>query len=242
MSASSEGLPDGARHGTANGPGSAAGGAAGGAAPARLVILISGRGSNMLAIARACADGRLPARVVGVIADRADAAGLAAASALGLPTEVVERRAHADRDAFDRALGERLSALAPDLVALAGFMRVLGPELVATWEGRMLNIHPSLLPRHPGLDTHARALAAGDAEHGASVHLVTAELDAGPVLARARVPVLDGDTPATLAARVLAEEHALYVEALGRVIADAAASAGGTHGTASPAAPVAARP
>ena len=195
-----------------------------GAARARLVVLISGRGSNMLAIARACAEGRLRARVVGVIADRADAAGLAAADGLGLRTEIVERRAHAERDAFDRALGERLAALAPDLVALAGFMRVLGPELVAAWEGRMLNIHPSLLPRHPGLDTHARALAAGDAEHGASVHLVTAALDAGPVLAQVRVPVLEGDTPETLGARVLAEEHGLYVEALAGSIAGAAAA------------------
>ena len=187
---------------------------------ARLAILISGRGSNMSAIARACADGRLDARVVGVLSDRPEAAGLAAAEALGLSTEVVDRRAHPDRVSFDRALGERLAALAPDRVALAGFMRVLGPELVAAWEGRMLNIHPSLLPRHPGLDTHARALAAGDTEHGASVHLVTAELDAGPVLAQARVPVLPGDTVDALAARVLAEEHGLYVAALARSLGD----------------------
>ena len=187
---------------------------------ARLAILISGRGSNMSAIARACADGRLDARVVGVLSDRPEAAGLAAAEALGLSTEVVDRRAHPDRASFERALGERLAALAPDRVALAGFMRVLGPELVAAWEGRMLNIHPSLLPRHPGLDTHARALAAGDTEHGASVHLVTAELDAGPVLAQARVPVLPGDTVETLAARVLAEEHGLYVAALARSLGD----------------------
>lgn len=183
---------------------------------ARLAILISGRGSNMLALARACADGRLDAHVVGVIADRPEAAGLVAAAELGLPTEVIERRAHPDRAAFDRALGERLEALSPDRVALAGFMQVLGTELVDTWQGRMLNIHPSLLPKYPGLDTHARALAAGDTEHGASVHVVTPELDGGPVVAQARVPVLAGDTPETLAARVLAEEHTLYVTALAR--------------------------
>ena len=186
---------------------------------ARLAILISGRGSNMLAIARACTDGRLDARVVGVVGDRDDAAGLGAAAALGLPTRVVERRAFADRVAFERALGAQLDALRPDRVLLAGFMQVLGAELVEAWHGRMLNIHPSLLPRHPGLDTHARALAAGDAEHGASVHLVTAELDAGPVIAQARVPVLPHDTPETLAARVLAEEHTLYVTALARSLA-----------------------
>ena len=189
-----------------------------GAVSARLAILISGRGSNMLAIARACAQGRLDATVAGVIADRAEATGLAAAAALGLSTTVVERGAHPDRASFERALAAELAALRPDLVVLAGFMRILGPELVAAWSGRMLNIHPSLLPRHPGLDTHARALAAGDTEHGASVHLVTAELDAGPLVAQARVPVLPGDTPVSLGARVLAEEHALYIRALARVL------------------------
>ena len=187
---------------------------------ARLAVLISGRGSNMRAIAEACTDGRLDARVVGVIADRPEAAGLEAATALGLPTAVVDHRAHADRVDFDRALDERLRALAPDRVALAGFMRILGPELVERWRGRMLNIHPSLLPKYPGLDTHARALAAGDTEHGASVHVVTAELDGGPVVAQARVPILPEDTPERLAARVLAEEHALYVTALARSLAD----------------------
>ena len=188
---------------------------------ARLAILISGRGSNMRAIARACAERRLDARIVGVVADRPDAPGLATAAGLGLPTEVVERRAFADRKAFDRALAARLSALAPDRVVLAGFMQILGAELVDAWEGRMLNIHPSLLPKYPGLDTHARALAAGDSEHGASVHLVTAELDAGPVLAQARVPVRRDDTAETLAARVLAEEHRLYVDALARSLEEA---------------------
>jgi len=204
---------------------------------ARLAILISGRGSNMLALANACADGRLDARVVGVIADRPDAAGLDAAARLGLPTEVVARRDHPDRAAFDRALGERLAALAPDRVALAGFMQVLGAELVDAWRGRMLNIHPSLLPRHPGLDTHARALAAGDTEHGASVHLVTPELDGGPVIAQVRVPVLADDTPRSLAARVLSEEHGLYVTALARSLGDTelsgAPSSAATHASAS---------
>lgn len=187
---------------------------------ARLAILISGRGSNMLAIARACATGRLDATVAGVIADRADAAGIAAADALGLDTAVVARADHPDRASFERALAARLDAFHPDLVVLAGFMRILGEELVDAWQGRMLNIHPSLLPRHPGLDTHARALAAGDTEHGASVHYVTSELDAGPLVAQARVPVHADDTPDSLAARVLAEEHALYVRALASVIAD----------------------
>ena len=187
---------------------------------ARLAILISGRGSNMIAIARACADGRLDARVAGVIADRPEAAGLEAAAALGLPTEVVAFREYAERRDFDRALGERLTELAPDLVLHAGFMRILGAELVDAWRGRMLNIHPSLLPRHPGLGTHARALAAGDTEHGASVHVVTPELDAGPVVLQARVPVLPDDTPETLAARVLEKEHGLYVTAIARYLAD----------------------
>ena len=204
---------------------------------ARLAILISGRGSNMLALARACADGRLDARVVGVLSDRAAAPGLATADALGLPTLVVERAGHPSRASFERALGARLEALAPDRIALAGFMRVLGAELVDRWRGRMLNIHPSLLPKYPGLDTHARALAAGDVEHGASVHLVTPELDAGPVVARARVPILPGDTPETLAARVLAEEHTLYVDALARSLAVSPGSLSDVSDTESPPSP-----
>ena len=191
---------------------------------ARLAVLISGRGSNMLAIDDACRDGTLDARVSLVLSDRPDAAGLDAARARGLPVAVVDRRDHASRADFDAALCAALDAARPDWVALAGFMRVLGPEPVGRWRGRMLNIHPSLLPRHPGLDTHRRALEAGDAEHGASVHLVTAELDAGPVLARARVPVLPGDDPASLGARVLEREHALYVDALAACLAGRAPS------------------
>jgi len=182
----------------------------------RLAILLSGRGSNMLAIASACASDRLDAEVVAVIADRPDAPGLAAAHERGLPTEIVPRRAFPSRADFDRALGQTLASRAPDWILLAGFMQVLGSELVEAWEGRMLNIHPSLLPKFPGLDTHRRALEAGEHEHGASVHLVTAELDAGPVIAQARVPVLEGDTPDSLGARVLASEHLLYIDAIER--------------------------
>ena len=189
---------------------------------ARLAILISGRGSNMLAIDDACRDGRLDARVALVLSNRPGAPGLVAARARGLPVAVVDDRAHRSRAGFDAALCRSLDAVAPDWVALAGFMRVLGPEPVARWRGRMLNIHPSLLPRHPGLDTHRRALEAGDAEHGASVHLVTDELDAGPVVARVRVPVLPDDDPASLGARVLAREHGLYVRALAHCIAGGA--------------------
>ena len=190
----------------------------------RLAILISGRGSNMLAIDDACRDGRLDARVVLVLSNRPGAPGLAAARARGLSVGVVDDRAHGSREKFDSALSEALDAAAPDWVALAGFMRVLGPEPVRRWAGRMLNIHPSLLPRHPGLDTHRRALEAGDAEHGASVHLVTEALDAGPVVARERVPVLPDDDAASLGARVLAREHALYVRALAACIAGDAPS------------------
>ena len=150
---------------------------------ARIAALISGRGSNLLAIDDACRDGRLDAEVVLVISNKPDAAGLALAAERGIQTQVVDHQAFSDRQAFDRAVGNALSAASPDWVVLAGFMRVLGAELVARWSGRMLNIHPSLLPRHPGLDTHQRVLDAGDAEHGASVHQVTPELDAGPVVA-----------------------------------------------------------
>ena len=189
---------------------------------ATLAVLISGRGSNMLAIDDACRDGRLDARVALVLSNRPEAAGLAAARARGLATAAVDDREHASRAAFDAALVRALEAVDPDWVALAGFMRVLGPEPVARWRGRMVNIHPSLLPRHPGLDTHRRALEAGDAEHGASVHLVTEGLDAGPVIARVRVPVLPGDDPERLGARVLAEEHALYVAALATCVSGGA--------------------
>ena len=192
------------------------------ACSATLAILISGRGSNMIAIADACERGRLDARVALVLSNRPDARGLAKARERGLPTAVVDDRDHADRAAFDRALIGALESVDPDWIALAGFMRILGPEPVARWRGRMLNIHPSLLPRHPGLDTHRRALEAGDLEHGASVHLVTEELDAGPVVRRVRVPVLPDDDPASLGARVLAREHELYIDAIATCVAGGA--------------------
>lgn len=181
----------------------------------RLAILISGAGSNMLAIARACASGQVPADIVLVLADVPEAAGIARARELGLPAQVLDRRAFRrdgapDRAAFEQALAQAIEASGADYVILAGFMRVLSASFVQRLAGRMLNIHPSLLPRHKGLDTHARALAAGDAEHGASVHFVTAELDGGPVVAQAVVQVQPGDEVASLSGRVHAGEHILY--------------------------------
>lgn len=185
---------------------------------AKIAALISGRGSNLLAIDDACRDGRLDAELVLVLSNRPDAGGLAAAEARGIPTAVVDHRNFCSKQAFDQAVGESLTSVSPDWVVLAGFMRVLGAKLVEQWAGRMLNIHPSLLPRHPGLDTHHKALIAGDAEHGATVHLVTAELDAGPVIAQGRIPVLPDDNTTTLAERLLPLEHALYVEALAQCL------------------------
>jgi phosphoribosylglycinamide formyltransferase-1 len=178
-----------------------------------LAILISGRGSNMEALASACASGALAARVAVVIADRGSAAGLDAARARGLETAALAHRG--DRGAFERELGATLERHRPDAVALAGFMRVLSAEFVARYLGRMFNIHPSLLPEYRGLDTHRRVLAAGDAVHGASVHFVTPELDAGPVVLQSQVAVEPADTEAILAARVLATEHVIYPRALG---------------------------
>ena len=178
-----------------------------------LAVLISGRGSNMEALARACASGALAARIAVVIADRGGAAGIDTARALGLETATLVHPG--DRAALERALASALERHAPDAVALAGFMRVLSGDFVARYLGRLFNIHPSLLPRHRGLDTHRRALEAGDSVHGASVHFVTAELDAGPVVLQSRVPVHGDDTEASLAARVLASEHVIYPRALG---------------------------
>jgi phosphoribosylglycinamide formyltransferase 1 len=173
-----------------------------------IVILISGRGSNMQALLEA----GLP--VSAVISNRADAAGLRVAAARGVPTAVVEHRAFATREAFEAALGREIDRHAPRLVALAGFMRVLSPAFVERYRGRMLNIHPSLLPAFPGLDTHARALAARAKQHGCTVHFVTAEVDGGPVVIQAAVPVRADDTAATLAARVLEQEHVIYPRAV----------------------------
>jgi phosphoribosylglycinamide formyltransferase-1 len=181
----------------------------------RVAVLISGGGSNMMRLVRSMS-GSHPARPVLVLSNEPEAGGLARARDLGVPTTVVPSRGR-PRAEFERDLQVALDAASPDLLALAGFMRILTPGFVARWDRRMLNIHPSLLPRHRGLDTHARALAAGDREHGCTVHEVVPELDAGPILGRARVPVEPGDTPDALARRVLAREHELYPRVLRRV-------------------------
>ena len=184
------------------------------AAPrSRLVVLISGGGSNLQAFIDAAADPAYPCEVVAVISNRAGVFGLERAARAAIPAEVLDHTAFASRDAFDAALADRIDAYAPDLVILAGFMRILTPGFVTRYAGRLLNIHPSLLPKYPGLHTHQRAIDAGDAEAGATVHLVTEELDGGPVILQARVPVLPDDTADTLAARVLVEEHRIYPEA-----------------------------
>ncbi|HZV84921.1 MAG TPA: phosphoribosylglycinamide formyltransferase [Brevundimonas sp.] len=181
----------------------------------RVAVLISGAGSNMAALIDAAAAPEAPFEVVLVLSNRMDAGGLAVAAAKGVPTRVIEAAPYAgDRQAHEQAIDAVLLDHAVEVVALAGYMRLLTPWLVQRWAGRMLNIHPSLLPKYPGLDTHARALAAGDAEAGCSVHLVTEGVDEGPVLGRATVPVLSGDTPGSLAQRVLVAEHDLYPRAL----------------------------
>ena len=185
-----------------------------------IVILISGRGSNMEAVVRAARSEAWPARVAAVISNKPDAGGLAFAAAHGIPTAVVPSKQFPDRASFDAALQQEIDRFAPDLVVLAGFMRILTAPFVAHYEGRMLNIHPSLLPAFPGLDTHRKCIEAGGREHGATVHFVTAELDHGPMVAQARVPVLPGDTEATLAARVLLEEHKLYPYAVRLFVED----------------------
>ena len=185
----------------------------------KLAVLISGRGSNMLAVEHACRSGQLNAEIVHVLSDRADAAGLAAALDLGLPAAAVEASRFESRDRFEAALEQGIDRSGAELLLLAGFMRVLSGPFVQRYHGRLLNIHPSLLPKHKGLHTHRRALAAGDREHGASVHFVTAELDGGPVICRSRVAVRSDDTEQSLAARVLEREHRLYPFAVG-LIAD----------------------
>ena len=179
-----------------------------------IVILLSGQGSNMDAIVRACATEAWNARIAGVVSNRADAPGLALARGHGIATAVVEHTAFAQRDAFDAALGEVVHAWAPDLIVMAGFMRILTPRFVRRFEGRMVNVHPSLLPAFSGLHTHRRAIEAGCKLTGATVHFVTPEVDHGPIIAQAVVPVLADDTEATLAARVLAREHVLYPRAV----------------------------
>lgn len=181
---------------------------------ARTGVLISGRGSNMMALAEAARDPAFPAEIVCVVSNTAEAGGLDFARANGIAAEVISHKAHASREAFEAALDAHLRSMDVQIVALAGFMRVLTAGFIAGWEGRMINIHPSLLPAYKGLHTHERALADGATRHGCTVHLVTAELDAGPILRQAEVPVLPGDTPDTLAVRVLKEEHRIYPEAL----------------------------
>ena len=181
----------------------------------RTAILFSGSGSNMVALVRSMT-GDNPARPVLVLSDNAAAAGLGRARDLGVGAEVVARQDYLDRRAFEAALDAALDAARAEVVCLAGFMRILSPWFVGRWQGRMLNIHPSLLPRHRGLDTHARALAAGDEETGCTVHEVTAALDDGPILGQARLPVLPGDTVESLSARVLGVEHILYPAVLRR--------------------------
>lgn len=202
-----------------------------------VAILVSGRGSNMAALIDAAADPDFPAEIVRVISNRPNAGALAIAERAGVATAVVDHKSYSSREAFDAALDSELRRAEPDLICMAGFMRLLTAGFIEKWDGRMLNIHPALLPSFKGLDTHARALEAGVRLHGCTVHLVTAEMDAGPIVAQAAVPVLDGDDEAALAARVLKAEHRLYVRALkawaerrvrverGRVVWDGAADA-----------------
>ena len=175
-----------------------------------VVILISGTGSNMCRMAELMQAGQLPIDIKAVISDRADAKGLSTAKSMGIATASLNPKTFATRSEFDAALAEKVLSYQPELVILAGFMRILSPEFVAQFSDRMLNIHPSLLPKYPGLHTHQRTLEAGDQEHGASVHFVTTELDGGPVVIQAKIPVLDHDTVDTLAKRVLQQEHQIY--------------------------------
>lgn len=176
----------------------------------KIVILISGRGSNMQALLKA----KLPCRIAAIISNRADAKGLDIAKAQGIPVSVVEHRNYADRDSFDSALAQAIDAFNPDVVALAGFMRILSAGFVARYHGRLINIHPSILPAYGGLRTHARALRDGVKIHGCTVHFVTTDLDHGPIIIQAAVPVLQDDTEQTLAARILREEHHIYPQAI----------------------------
>ena len=192
----------------------------------RVGILISGRGSNMQALIEAASTPSFPAEIACVVSNRADAAGLAFAKAHAIPTQVIEHRNFATREAFDAELNAYLQSMNLDIVACAGFMRIMTPVLIEPWAGRMINIHPSLLPLYKGTRTHERALADGAKIHGCTVHLVTRDLDSGPVIAQAQVIVFPGDTAETLGSRVLEQEHKLYPKALTRlcVTLDRAAS------------------
>lgn len=193
-----------------------------------VAVLVSGSGTNLQAILDACAAGHIPARVSGVISDRPEAYGLERARAAGVPAAPLPTAGFPDRAAYDHALGERIRALAPGLVVLAGFMRILSPALVNDWAGRMLNIHPSLLPAYRGLHTHRRVLEAGERYHGTSVHFVTEALDAGPVIAQARLRIRPGDTEEGLKERIQAMEHRLYPEVVG-LFAEGRLALEGTH-------------
>jgi phosphoribosylglycinamide formyltransferase-1 len=182
----------------------------------RLAILISGRGSNMLAIARACEQERIHATVARVISDRA-AEGISIAARLGLETQIIPAKEFADRAAFETEVARAIDACDAQLVVLAGFMRILSPSFVQRYHGRLLNIHPSLLPKYKGLHTHQRVLAAGEREHGSSVHFVTAELDGGPVICQARLPVVATESADALEARILTLEHRLYPHVIGLI-------------------------
>jgi phosphoribosylglycinamide formyltransferase 1 len=185
----------------------------------RVAVLISGRGSNMAALIEAAKDDYYPAEIICVISNKADAPGLALAASHGIPTRVIAHKNFASREAHDAAINAALEAVKPDIVCLAGYMRITTAQLIERWRGQMINIHPALLPAFPGLDTHQRAIDAGVAEHGCTVHFVTLGVDEGPVIAQAKVPVLRGDTAETLASRVLAAEHQLYPAAL-RLVAE----------------------
>jgi phosphoribosylglycinamide formyltransferase-1 len=180
----------------------------------RLTVLISGNGSNLQALIDARDTGRLDIDIVNVISNRADAKGLLRAARGNVPSTILEHQIFPDRNTFDRALAVVISAGEPDLVILAGFMRIIGPGLLDHFEGRIINLHPSLLPLHPGLDTYQRALDAGDREHGASIHFVTQELDGGPIISQVRIPVLSGDDKNSLAARLGPIEHRLFVSTI----------------------------
>lgn len=180
----------------------------------KIAVLISGSGSNLQAIIDAISGGTLNAEISGVLSNRADAYGLVRAQTAGIPTAILINSEFPDRESFDRAMTQQLDTWAADVIVLAGFMRILGHHFVTHYEGRLLNIHPSLLPKYKGLHTHRRALEAGDSEHGCSVHFVTPELDGGPVIAQSIVPVLDSDNEASLTERVHKSEHLLYPQVL----------------------------
>ena len=185
----------------------------------KLVVLISGNGSNLGAIIQEIQQGELDAQIVQVISNRADAYGLTRAKEVGIPTSVIDHKDYDSREAFDQALRQCIDQFQPDLIVLAGFMRILSDEFVNHYLGKMINIHPSLLPKYQGLNTHQRVLDAGDKEHGVTVHYVTPELDSGPIILQAKVPVLEDDDAATLEARIHRAEYQIYPEAIRRIAA-----------------------